>query len=79
MEYDQRVIIKFGLNKRIDVRNMADRLQAKFSEYTSQLRTVQFLITEVELSHHDLHDEIRSGRSPDFLWMILIPKMLAIG
>jgi hypothetical protein len=62
MDYDQRMIIKFLLNERVDARNIADRLQAQFSKHAYKLRTIQFWITEVRLSRQDLHDEIRTGR-----------------
>jgi hypothetical protein len=64
MEYDQKVIIKFILNERVDPGDIADRLQAKFGGHASQLRTVQFWITQGWLSHQDLHGDIRTGRPP---------------
>jgi hypothetical protein len=62
MEYDQRVIIKFLLNERIDARDIADRLQAQFGEYSDKLRTFQFWITKARLGCQNLHDDICTGR-----------------
>jgi hypothetical protein len=64
MEYDQRVIIKFLWNERADARQIIDRLQKQFAEHSYQLWTVQFWISEIWRGRQDLHDEIRSGRSP---------------
>jgi hypothetical protein len=64
MKYDQKVIIKFLLNKRSDARDIADRLQAQFCEHAYKLRTVQFWIREVRLGHQDIHDEIRTRIPP---------------
>jgi hypothetical protein len=64
MEYDQRVIIKFLWNEEADVRQIAARLQAQFAEHAYQLRTVQFLITEIRRGRQELYDEIGSGRPP---------------
>jgi hypothetical protein len=46
MEYDQRVIINFFWNERIDARHIADRLYAQFGEHIYQLRTIRFWIAE---------------------------------
>jgi hypothetical protein len=64
MHCHQRIIIKILLNERAGGGNSADRRQAQFREHTSQLRTVQFWITEVRMGHQDLHDEICGGRLP---------------
>jgi hypothetical protein len=64
MEYDQRVIIRFLLNKGIYAHEIADRFQGQFDEYAYKLRTVRFLITEIRFGHQDLHDEIRTRKSP---------------
>jgi hypothetical protein len=64
MEHDQRVIIKFLWNERVDARQIADRLQAQFVEHAYQLRTVQFWITEIRVGRQDLDDKIRNGRLP---------------
>jgi hypothetical protein len=64
MEYDQRVIIKFFLNERLDTCDITNRLQAQFGEYAYKLRMVSFWSTEIWLGRQDLHDEIRTGRSP---------------
>jgi hypothetical protein len=64
MEYDQKMIIKFLLNKRSDVGNIADRQQAQFGEHAYQFRIVQFWITEIQLGRQDFHDEICTGISP---------------
>jgi hypothetical protein len=64
MEYDQRVIIKFLLNKKADTFDITDRLQIQFGEHAYEFRTVQFWITEVQLGRQDLHDEICTGRPP---------------
>jgi hypothetical protein len=58
------VIITFLLNKRADVRDIADRLHAQFGEHAYQFRTIQFWITEIQLDCQDLHDDIRIGKSP---------------
>jgi hypothetical protein len=64
MEYDQRVMSKFLLNKRDDAHNSANRLQAKFDEHAYQFRTIYVWITEARLGRQDLHDEICTRRSP---------------
>jgi hypothetical protein len=64
MEYDQRVIIKFLSNDGSDARAIADRFQARFVEHAYQLQTIRFWIAEARLGHQDLHDEMRTGRSP---------------
>jgi hypothetical protein len=38
-ECDQRVIIKFLLNERVDARNIASGLQTQFGEHADALRT----------------------------------------
>jgi hypothetical protein len=62
MDHDQRLIIKFLWNDGINASQNASRLQAQFTEYDYQLRTVQFSITEIQRGRQHLHDEIRSGR-----------------
>jgi hypothetical protein len=47
MGYDQRVIIKFLWNEGADARQIADILQAQFTEHSYQLRTVRFWIAEI--------------------------------
>jgi hypothetical protein len=42
MEYDQTVIIRFLCNEGAYASQIADRLQAKFVEHSSQLQTVRF-------------------------------------
>jgi transposase len=64
MEYDQRVIIRFLANEGADARQIADRLQAQFTEDSYQLRTVQFWLAEIRRGRQDLHDEIRNRRPP---------------
>jgi hypothetical protein len=63
-EYDQRVIIRFLWNKRIDANQITIRPQAQFDEHAYKLRTVRFWITEVRFGRQDLHDDIRTGRRP---------------
>jgi hypothetical protein len=64
MKYDQRLIIGFLLNEGIDIRDIADRLQAQFDKHADKLRTIQFWITEVQFGRQDLHDEIHTGIPP---------------
>jgi hypothetical protein len=64
MEHDQRVIINFLWNEGADARQIATRLQAQFAEHAYQFQTVEFWITEIRRGRQDLHDEIRSGRTP---------------
>jgi hypothetical protein len=64
MEHDQRVIIKFLWNERVDARQIVVRLQEQFVEHAYRLRIVEFWITEIWCGHQDLHDEIHSGRPP---------------
>jgi hypothetical protein len=64
MEHDQRVIIRFLWNERIDAYEITHRLQAQFDEYVYALRTVRFWIAEVGLDCQDIYDEIRTGRHP---------------
>jgi hypothetical protein len=49
MEYDQRMIIKFRLNERINAHEITRRFQAEFDEQDYAFRTVQFWIKEVRL------------------------------
>jgi hypothetical protein len=64
MESDRKVIIKCLLKEKTDARDIADRLQGRFDEHTSKLRTVQFWITKGRLDRQDLHDEIHTRRPP---------------
>jgi hypothetical protein len=64
MEYDQRMMIRFLLNERIDVDEIAHRLHAQFGEHIYALPTVRFWIAEVRLGRQDFHDEIYIGRPP---------------
>jgi hypothetical protein len=64
MDHDQRVIIKFLWKERANAPRIAARLQTQFVEHAYQLRTVQLWITEIPRGRQDMHDEIRSGRSP---------------
>jgi hypothetical protein len=64
MECDQRVIIKFLLNRETNTRDIADRLQVQFDEHVYKLQIVQFWITETWIDRQNLHDEIRTGRFP---------------
>jgi hypothetical protein len=56
------MIIKFLLNERADVHDIADRLQTQFSEHIYQFQTAQFWIPEVRFGCQYLHDEIGTGR-----------------
>jgi hypothetical protein len=62
IERDQRVIIKFLWNEGADACQIAARLQAQLAEHAYQIRTIQFLITEIRRGRQELHDEIRSGK-----------------
>jgi hypothetical protein len=42
MEYDQKMIIKFLLNKGANTRDIVDRVQTQFDEHAYKFRTVQF-------------------------------------
>jgi hypothetical protein len=64
IEYDQRVIIRFLWNERINAHKITHGLQAQFGEHAYTLRTVWFWIAEAWLDRQDLHDEIRTGRPP---------------
>jgi hypothetical protein len=58
MEYDERMIIKFLLNEKVDMCDIENRLQAYFDEHVYKLRTIQFWITKAWLARQDFHDEI---------------------
>jgi hypothetical protein len=62
MECDQKVIIRFLWNERINANQIIARLQAQFGEHVYKLRTVRFWIAEVWFCRQDLHGEIRTGR-----------------
>jgi hypothetical protein len=62
MEYGQRVIIKFLFNKRVDARQIAEKLRVQFHEDAYAPRRIQFWITELRRDREDLHDEPRTGR-----------------
>jgi hypothetical protein len=62
MGYEQRVVIKFLFNKRVDARQIAEKLRAQFYKDAYALRTAQFWITELQRGREDLHDEPRTGR-----------------
>jgi hypothetical protein len=64
MEYDQRLIIRFLWNDEIDANKITARAQEQFGEHVYKFRTVRFWITEARFGRQDLHDEIRTGRSP---------------
>jgi hypothetical protein len=64
MEYDQRVIIRFLWNGRINTNQITARLQVKFGKHAYKLRTVRFWIAEIGFGHQYLHDEIGIGRPP---------------
>jgi hypothetical protein len=64
MEYDQRMIIRFLWNEKINVHEITHRFQTHFGEHAYALRIIQFWIAEVWLGRQDLHDEIRIGRLP---------------
>jgi hypothetical protein len=64
MEYDQRVIIRFLWNERIDANQITARLQTQFDEHVYKLGTIWFWIVEVRFGRQDIHDEIRTGRPP---------------
>jgi hypothetical protein len=71
MEYNQRAIISFRLNKETDARDIADRVEIQFGEHTYALRAIQIWVTKVQFGRQDHYDEIRTE---DLLLMILIPK-----
>jgi hypothetical protein len=75
IEYDQRVIIRFLWNERMDANQITARLQAQFDEHAYELRTVRLWIAEVHFGRQDLHDEIRTRRR---LLYDLDAKILAI-
>jgi hypothetical protein len=64
MDHDQRVIIKFLWNDGAGASQIVARLQKQFVEHAYQLCAVKFWITEIWRDPRDLHDEIRSVRSP---------------
>jgi hypothetical protein len=64
MEYDQRVIIRFLLNEKINAHEIVQKLQAQFDEHAYKPRRVRFWITEARFDRQDLHDEICTGKSP---------------
>jgi hypothetical protein len=63
IKYDQRIIIRFLWNERIDAHEITHRFQAQFSKYAYALRTVRFWIVEARLGHQNLYDEIHTRRS----------------
>jgi hypothetical protein len=64
IEHDQRVIIRFLWNERINTHEITRRLQAQFGEHGYAIRTVRFWIAEVPIGRQDLHDEIHTGGPP---------------
>jgi hypothetical protein len=64
MEYDQRMVIPFLSNEGIAADEITTRLQKRFAEHASKLRTVRFWIGEGRFDRQDFHDEIRTGRPP---------------
>jgi hypothetical protein len=58
------MIIRFLWNEGIDAHKMTHRSQAQFDKHTDLLRTVRFWIAEVRTGRQDLHDEIRTAKSP---------------
>jgi hypothetical protein len=64
IESDQRVTIRFLSNEGIAADEMTTRFQAQFDQHAYKLRTPRFWIGEVRFGRQDLHDEIRTGRSP---------------
>jgi hypothetical protein len=63
-ESDQRMTIKFFLNKGANAGDIADRLQAQFREHADELRTVSFWIIKVQLDRQDIHEDIPTLRPP---------------
>jgi hypothetical protein len=75
MESDQKVILKFLLNKRVDARDIANKLQTHLGENIYALRTIRFWIAEIMIDRQDLHHEI-SARRP--LLDDIAAKILAV-
>jgi hypothetical protein len=64
MACDQRMIIKFLLNERINAHEIAHKIQTQSEEHVYTLRTIRFWIAQIWFGRQDLHDEIRPGQSP---------------
>jgi hypothetical protein len=61
-EYDQRVIIKFLRNEKVNISEIKHRLQGQFHEEVCLLRIVQFWIGKRRRGHQDLYDGLRPRR-----------------
>jgi hypothetical protein len=64
MKHDQRVIMKFLCNERVDVRDIAARLQAQFAEHAYELPTIRFCVAEARIDRQDLQDKMRTRKPP---------------
>jgi hypothetical protein len=62
IKYDQRVIIRFLYNERIDTHDITQRFQVYFAQDAYAVRIVQFWIGEVHRDRQHLHDKNRIGR-----------------
>jgi hypothetical protein len=65
MESEQRVIVKFRFNDRLDARQITEELRLQFYEDAYSFHMVQFWIGEVPRDREDLHDRPRPGRRSD--------------
>jgi hypothetical protein len=64
MRYEQRVIIRFLHNEKVDPHAIHQRLHAQFGLDTYGLRTVQYWCQLFTLGRDDLHEKDRPGRPP---------------